>query len=548
MAMPNRLTPLLRKKLAVTNEFLASYKRPKLVYGTIVLMEPEQLNNLKVAVIGPRGDGRVRPLKNVSDLEQLIAAETANMSAEDYASAVGTLYRCVNMIANSIASMPRQIESMATNQIVAQANFPQPELDENGRPLSEDNLPFKIKTNRLLYQTAVSLEVHAEAFWHKERNMLRQTAVTWQDPKLLRPKRDDYGIVGFEKRLRGRSPIPIPLEDIAYFYIPGLRENKPGVSPAQAALHDAGVIYHQNAFLSRFFENGAMPTTLFFMEGVPPSPDETNRIKRFLYSAMTGRLRAWGIELLSRNLHFEHLVPPLKEMVLPQLRTEAQHGICIAMGVPVSVLFSNASRNSTSEQDDLHFYTKTVVPLARDIEETANDEIFGPLGLRLRFRPEKLEVFEQQELSKLQGLAVVAADLSRDERRAAAGYPPDEGDDSDDRDTSDDSPDGMMPDSPSSDDSGADMKAAMPLGMTEAEYELMQRDLALWETKVLKRVGKVLPASIVFESDFIPAQVAGLVRSQLLYSQSAQEVKAAFAAPFRVFQRAAPPRFSRYGR
>lgn len=506
-------------------------------------MEPEQ-SNLKVAVIGSGGDGRLRSLKRSIDLEGLIAAETNDMSTEDYYASVGTLFQCVNLIARSVSSMPRQIENVATGQVIAQGNFPQPEMDENGRPLDEDILPFSIKLNRLLYQTATSMQLRSEAFWHKERNLVRQTAIVWQDPKLITPKRDDYGITGYEKKLRGGRPIPIPIEDMAYFYIPGMRENKPGPAPAQVALNDVGIIYHQSSFVKRFFENGAMPTTLFFLDGVEPAPEEKNRIKRFLYSAMTGRLRAWGIELLSRNLHFEHLVPPLKQMMLPELRSEAQHGICVAMGVPISILFTNASRNSTSEQDDLHFYTKTAVPFARDIEETANDEVFGPLGLRLRFRPDKLEVFEQQELSKLQGLAVVAPDLTQDERRAAAGYPPEGGEAHDSPSSPDDGDQPpMLPD-----DSDTAVTKSYPLGLTEAEYELLQRDLALWETKVLKRFGKVPAAGVTFESDFIPAPVAELVRGQLLHVQSAQEVKAAFAAPFRVFPRTTPPRFSANGR
>lgn len=495
-------------------------------------MEPSQSNNLKVAVIGAGGDGLVRSLKNVHDLEQLIAAETNQMTTEDYYAAVGTLYRCVMLIANSVSSMPRQIENLATGQVVAQANFPTPDLDDNGRPFTESNLPFNAKLNRLLLQTSVSLQVRSEAFWHKERNVLRQTAVVWQDPALITPKRGEFGITMFEKHLRGRKPIPIPVEDVAYFFLPGLRENAPGVAPARVALHDAGIIYHQNAFLKRFFENGAMPTTLFFIDGGEPLPDDKSRIKRYLYSVLTGRLRAWGLELLSNKLSFQHLVPPLKEMVLPQLRTEAQHGICVAMGVPISVLFTNASRNSTSEQDDLHLYTKTVVPQARDIEETANEELFHPLGLHLRFRPDKLEVFEQQELSKLQGLAAISQDLTEDERRAAAGYPAKEDDGG-----GDEEPDGDE----------AEVKR-LPMNMTEAEYELMQRDLTLWETKVLKRISKVPAAGISFESDFIPASVAELVQGQLMRAQNAQEVKAAFAAPFRVFQRHAPPRFSANGR
>lgn len=98
------------------------------------------------------------------------------------------------------------------------------------------------------------------------------------------------------------------------------------------------------------------------------------------------------------------------------------------------------------------------------------------------------------------------------------------------------------------DDSDTAVTKSYPLGLTEAEYELLQRDLALWETKVLERFGKVPAAGVTFESDFIPAPVAELVRGQLLHVQSAQEVKAAFAAPFRVFPRTTPPRFSANGR
>lgn len=488
-------------------------------------MEPEQSNNLKVAILGGGSSGRLRDMKHVSDLELMIAGETGNLTTEDYYAAVGTLYRCVVHIANAVASMPRQFEDVATDSVIAQANFPQPELDESGKPFNEDDLPFKARLNRLLYQTATSLQLRSEAFWHRERNLLRTTAVVWQDPKLIKPKRDAYGITHFEKQLRGRKPIPIPVEEMAYFYIAGLRENEPGVSPAAVAMQDAGLIYHQGEFLNRFFENGAMPTTLFFVDGGEPGPDEKNRIKRFLTSVMTGRLRAWGIELLSRKLHFEHLIPPLKDMVMPQLRTEAQYGICVSMGVPISVIYTNASRNSTSEQDDLHFYTKTVLPFLRDIEETANEDLFIPMGMRLRFRPDRLEVFEALEVAKLQELEVVHDDLSINERRAAAGYPALEAA-ADDEANSIDELEGK----------------SLPFDMTQAEYELMQRDLALWEAKVLKRIKRVPAASVPFDSLYIPAPVAEMVRSQLLRAENGQEVKVAFAAPFRLFRRDDPPR------
>lgn len=484
-------------------------------------MEPEQTNT-KVAVIGTGGDGIFRSLKRAPFLEQLIAQETQNMTTEDYFAAVSTLYRCISNIANSVASMPRQFEETTTGRVLTQANFTTPDIDESGNQLTERDLPIKIRMNRLLWQTAASLQLTATAFWHREYNDFYTTGAVWQDPRLIKPKYDDYGVKYFEKTVKGHHPIRVPTDEMVFFMIPGLREERPGVPPAQVAMNDAGLIYHQSEFLNRFFESGAMPTTLFFVDGAEPSEQEKSRIRDFLYRQITGRLRAWGIEILNRRLHFEHLVPPLKQMSLPELRTGAQYAICVATGVPISVIFTNASRNSTSEEDNLHYYTKAVIPLTRDIEETANEELFWPLGLNLRFRPEELEVFQAQEAAKLQNLTMVAGDLTRDERRAAAGYPPAPSD-------------GSEPEPEPSPLPAPDEAKLLPFNLTEAEYELMARDLANWETKVLKRYGRVPPASIRFQSEFIPAPVADLVRSQLLHARNGQEVKVAFAAPFRLF-------------
>lgn len=492
------------------------------------------MGEIKVAVLGNgKKDIDLVPLKSASyTLDALIRGENTGQTVYDYDKAVGTLFRCVRHIARALSSMPRQVERIEDNKVIAQANFPQPELDEDGNLLSEDILPFEIQLTRALLRVGIALMTGSEAFLHleKERGFLRR--VVWQDPRLIKPIWSSGGLVRFEKQMKGR-PLPIPPEDMCYIYLPGISETKPDIPPAQVAMEDAGLVYHQKAFLSKFFEGGAMPTTLFFADDEPP-PEEKKRLRDYLYRAISGRMNAWGIDILSRRLHFEHLVPPLREMALREISSDAAFAICVAMGVPISVVYTNASRNSTSETDDLHFYTKTIIPYARDIEEVMNDTMFNPLGLRLRFRPDKLEVFEALEYQRQSMMNMIG--LTPDEQRVAAGYAPH----NDDFDFG-----GDKEDDDAEISAAFEEKATRPFGLIDAEWKCMQDDLALWERKVIKQWGKSHPLVVPFKSDYIPPAVEWMVRHRLSTAASREEVKAAFAAPFRVSRPSARSRVLR---
>lgn len=520
------------------------------------------MDNIKVAVIGGRGDGRFSPIKRASALEGLIAAETGNKTAEEYDRCVGVLFRCIRIIADAVATLPRQIENVATGQVIAQANFPQPELGENGRPLSEDELPILLPLNELLYQTTIALHLCSRAYWHKERNLVVSTGVVWQDPALMSPKYDDDGkLIRFEKRIPNRVPQPVPIEDICYIFLPGTKDNEPDTPPAKVSMEAAGLVYHQNAFLKTFFEQGAMPTTVVVAEDDPP-PHEKKRIRDYLMRLFSGRLRAWGLEVLSAKLRFEKLVPPLKEVFLPEIKTQGEYEICVTMGVPISILYSQAARNSTAEQDDQHLYTKKVIPFCQKIEEKVNKDLFAPMGLRLRFRPDKHPLFEALATKNVKDLELILDYLSPNEVRAAAGYLPDP------------SLNGMEPaivrkskrgmgqlsvpgtqdsvdseqlavDSEQSAVSSEEVKA-LPFGMSQGEYEGMLGDLRKWESKCLKRLPDMPPMAVPFESDAIPAPITYLVKKQLLRAKTKEEIKAAFAAPFQRTTAVLPNRVLHY--
>ena len=320
-------------------------------------------------------------------------------STEDYAKKLSVLARAISLRAGDISNMPRQIEIAATGEVVATANFDQPELDENGRPLTEDDLPFDIDLSNLLYRTEFALCVYGAAYKLMPRNRIKNLGLRWLDPALVRPQltlSKPYKLDYFDY-----DNEPLPIEDVCYIWLPSLREVEPGTAPAVNAALSAGLVFNADVFMSQFFENGAMPVTLVTIEDDPDEP-ERNRIKAYLANAMRGVLNAFNIEVLGSKVDFKQLTPPIKSLELGATTDRHERSILIAMGIPLTVVLSGTGNYSAaSDKDDLHYYKKTIIPETRLIEAQQNKQFWLPRGLRLRFRPDLLEIFQKMETEKV---------------------------------------------------------------------------------------------------------------------------------------------------
>jgi hypothetical protein len=82
------------------------------------------------------------------------------------------------------------------------------------------------------------------------------------------------------------------------------------------------------------------------------------------------------------------------------LTESAREAIATGLGIPHSILFSNASNYATSQQDFRNFYNLTINPLAGWIADCINDQLLTRAGLRLEFHPEELEYFQDDELAE----------------------------------------------------------------------------------------------------------------------------------------------------
>lgn len=434
---------------------------------------------------------------------------------------VVALFRCVELRAQALAGLPRQIVDAESGQVVAVGQFPQAyRLDEDGNPLPrESELPFKINLTDLLWRKEAALSLIGAGYSLKERNRVRLVEVRWLDPSTITPQYSKWrGLEYFKREVSGIGPRRIPIEDMVWVWRPTLKECGFGVAPGQAAARKAGIADNMDEFIELFFEQGAMPTTVVFSKSNPPEK-ERERIKNYLERIMTGVRRAFGLEVLSAALEFKTLQPPLREMVIPDIEDSAQRGVVLAMGVPFSVVFSDASTFATAQVDDLHFYTKTILPEADLVEAQLNERLFEPLGLRLEFRPDLLEIFQAQEADKTDS-AVLLFDrgaIDEDELRAAAGYGPRKG-------AEEQGGGGAEETGEETDLDEVDME--------EERKGLVLGELGQWERKVLKRWPKVRPYTVPFEPEVLNVFEVATVRRALLRANTREEVKAAFAAPF----------------
>jgi len=203
-------------------------------------------------------------------------------------------------------------------------------------------------------------------------------------------------------RTEGGTAKEYTADNIVYFWKPDpfVEWGPPASSPARAAALAAGVALDVNLFASAFLQRGAIKPFLLTVKG-PKKATELDKLKDFIARIFAkDRKKSWPIEVINAD----EVTPVIigegieaiagKEAMLGQSKREE---IATALGIPHSILFSGAANYSVSEKDDFHLYDKTIVPDCRFIERVMNDQVFIPLGYRMQYHPETLDIYQEDE-------------------------------------------------------------------------------------------------------------------------------------------------------
>ena len=312
-----------------------------------------------------------------------------NPSGVDLLRAVPWLWRAVELRANAVAAMPFAIMAGETER-------------DNSADYA-NALGWLPDPRRLLWLTEAALCIYGAAYYWRERNRVATKAVRYVRPDTVEPQIDPrLGLTGFVRTVNGQR-IAVPVDGITYIWRgdPAVELGPPSGSPVMAALAAAGVLHYMDRFAGAYFQRGAIKATLLTVSGAPVAA-ERDRLKSWWGNLMSGIRNAFATEIINADSVTPVVIGEgLAELNNATLTSEKRQDIATALGVPQSVIFSESAGGlggaGVATMDERHFYDKTIIPETELIAEAWNSQLLAPLGLRIEFRPETLDVYQEDE-------------------------------------------------------------------------------------------------------------------------------------------------------
>jgi phage portal protein BeeE len=336
-------------------------------------------------------------------------SDDTKQEAIKFYKSVAFAYRCIDIRAKAISSFPRDI--MRGSQI-----------------LDEEKDPIFSNLDTLLYQIETALCIYAYAYLMKQRSLVDLLGVRWLKPTSITPKFDSMeGLTHFERSLnKGEPSQRLDIDEVVHFWLPTIdAEVGPGTAPLSVVLANAETLNGISEYSRTFFERGAVFPILLTVEGNPPQA-EMEKLESWWRRLIKGVSKAWESAAVRAGVEPKIIGPPVSDMAMPELTTVERENISTGLGVPHSIVLSNAANFATAHQDILNLYDLTVVPEMDLIAEVFNEQLFSQIGLELIPRPERLEPYQKRQLEEAKGVTdlVLANIITRDEARELAGYEP----------------------------------------------------------------------------------------------------------------------------
>lgn len=354
-----------------------------------------------------------------SSLNQILASiwgdqKKATVGIQTLFQEQGWFHRAVDLRAKAIQNMPWSITKTGSENVLWDCDMP--EIPEE--------LAFAENLPRLLYVKEAALVTVGKAYTLKESEGRSVDSLFYFNPLKVEPvKTSASGIVAYKRQVNNGTET-YPAEDmIALFHPDPFVESGPAAQ--NSGKKNAQVLRALDGFLVSFLDKGLIKATLLSVEGGEHAqPDQLNKLKDRWKKLLAGWANAGEHGLFNSKVTPHTIGDGLKDINNGNLTKEQREAVCAALGIPFSLMMSNAANFATAEIDQVSFYTNTVNPEAKFIQRELNKQLFSPLGYQFAFHPKKLEVMQRYELDKAAKVVAVVGGpvLTQDEGRELLGY------------------------------------------------------------------------------------------------------------------------------
>ena len=309
---------------------------------------------------------------------------------------VPMVYRCVNLRADAIASVPYVIE-------------------RNGQP---SEWPFKTDLQTIIKETEKSLLLRGAAYWVKQyqgralvsfQQLNAWTVKTRFNEAYYNPT-NPVEALSFEQSIQGKIYGPWTSDQMLYFRESSMDDDVgPGLAATEVAMQAAQLAHYVERFASAFFEHGAQPVTIISM----PSDTSEPEFKRFMQNwvqRFTGVLNSFRTAFVrGGDIKAQVITPAIKDLMLTELTDSTTTTMSTTYGVPRTMLEASAANYATANSDRQSFWRETIIPRLPLFEHVLNTQLLNPLGYDFRFNPEALEVMQEDEAARASSLVQLTA-------------------------------------------------------------------------------------------------------------------------------------------
>jgi len=260
----------------------------------------------------------------------------------------------------------------------------------------KNNIGFLPDPYRVFALSEGALVTAGRAYWHKgigERTKKVKKLKYWLPSSVtLDTDAAKTGEIIFKRQ---GTQEPFTAEQVLYMWLldPDVELGPPIVWPLESAIISAEANGAISKWVADYMRRGAVKAMLLMVDGAPP-PGEAERIEKWFNRFMTG---ARG--LMWRVFNGEGVKPVIVGDGLEALKDlsinkELRYEIHQALGTRHLLEDENLA---TAVARERQFYTVTIVPDARLIQTSLNEQILHSLGYHIEFEPERLEIFQVNE-------------------------------------------------------------------------------------------------------------------------------------------------------
>ena len=254
-------------------------------------------------------------------------------------------------------------------------------------------LPYPAQTFGL---TEGSLVIAGQAYWYKEKGVKtgQVKSLKYWNPSSVKLDSDKAkkGEIFFT---RSGNPQLIPADEVLYTWLsdPDVELGPPNIYPLASAMLAAGAGGAIMKFISDYMSRGAVKAMLLMVDGMPP-PGEVERMETWFNRFMSGvKNMGWKV-FNSAGVKPTIVGDGLEALKDLSITKELRYDIHTALGTRHLLEDENFATANARERQ---FYTITIVPDARLIQNSYNEQILHAMGYHLEFEPQRLEIFQDNE-------------------------------------------------------------------------------------------------------------------------------------------------------